>query len=192
MKIFSALYDRVMTWSEHRHAVRYLSGMSFIESIFWPIPVDVMLAPMALSRPNKALRFAMLATIFSVLGAALGYALGQFFYEPLVEPLIKSVGYQHKMDVAFEWFEKWGVLVIFVASFTPVPYKVFTLTAGILNMAFIPFLLISLVGRGMRFYLVAGLMMWGGEKMEAQLRKYVEILGWAVVALAVVAYLLLR
>ncbi|GDY24415.1 hypothetical protein AHAT_03050 [Agarivorans sp. Toyoura001] len=192
MKIFSALYDKVMTWSEHRHAVRYLSGMSFIESIFWPIPVDVMLAPMALSRPNRAWRFAMLATIFSVLGAALGYALGQFFYEPVVEPLIRSVGYQHKMDVAFEWFEQWGVLVIFVASFTPVPYKVFTLTAGILNMAFIPFILISLVGRGLRFYLVAGLMKWGGAKMEAQLRKYVEILGWAVVVLAVVAYLLLR
>ncbi|MGY5452657.1 YqaA family protein [Agarivorans sp. MS3-6] len=192
MKIFSALYDKVMTWSEHRHAVRYLSGMSFIESIFWPIPVDVMLAPMALSRPNKAWHFAMLATIFSVLGAMLGYALGQFFYEPVVEPLINSFGYQHKMEVAFEWFERWGVLVVFVASFTPIPYKVFTLTAGILNMAFIPFVLISLVGRGLRFYLVAGLMKWGGAKMEAQLRKYVEILGWLVIVLAVVAYLLLR
>ncbi len=162
MKIFSTLYDKVMTWSEHRHAERYLSGMSFIESIFWPIPVDVMLAPMALSRPNKALHFAMLATVFSVLGAALGYGLGQFFYDPLVVPLVESVGYQHKMEVAFDWFERWGVLVIFVASFTPIPYKVFTITAGVLNMAFLPFLLVSLVGRGLRFYLVAGLMMWGG------------------------------
>ncbi|GGA99433.1 YqaA family protein [Agarivorans gilvus] len=192
MKIFSTLYDKVMTWSEHRHAERYLSGMSFIESIFWPIPVDVMLAPMALSRPNKALHFAMLATVFSVLGAALGYGLGQFFYDPLVVPLVESVGYQHKMEVAFDWFERWGVLVIFVASFTPIPYKVFTITAGVLNMAFLPFLLVSLVGRGLRFYLVAGLMMWGGPRMEAQLRKYVEVLGWLVVVLAVVAYLLLR
>jgi len=192
VKIFSTLYDKVMTWSEHRHAERYLSGMSFIESIFWPIPVDVMLAPMALSRPNKALYFAMLATVFSVLGAALGYGLGQFFYDPLVVPLVESVGYQHKMEVAFDWFERWGVLVIFVASFTPIPYKVFTITAGVLNMAFLPFLLVSLVGRGLRFYLVAGLMMWGGARMDAQLRKYVEVLGWLVVVLAVVAYLLLR
>ncbi|WP_427982163.1 YqaA family protein [Agarivorans sp.] len=192
MKIFSTLYDKVMIWSEHRHAERYLSGMSFIESIFWPIPVDVMLAPMALSRPSKALHFAMLATVFSVLGAALGYGLGQFFYDPLVVPLVESVGYQHKMQVAFDWFDRWGVLVIFVASFTPIPYKVFTITAGVLNMAFLPFLLVSLVGRGLRFYLVAGLMMWGGPRMEAQLRKYVEVLGWLVVILAVVAYLLLK
>ncbi len=192
MKIFSTLYDKVMTWSEHRHAERYLCGMSFIESIFWPIPVDVMLAPMALSQPNKALRFAMLATLFSVLGAVLGYGLGQFFYDPIVAPLVESVGYQHKMEVAFDWFERWGVLVIFVASFTPIPYKVFTITAGVLNMAFVPFLLVSLVGRGLRFYLVAGLMMWGGPRMETQLRKYVEVLGWLVVALAAVAYLMLR
>ncbi len=181
-----------MLWSEHKHAVRYLCSMSFIESVFWPIPVDVMLAPMALSQPYRAWRFALLATIFSVLGAALGYGLGQFFYEPLVAPLVKSVGYQDKMEVAFRWFEHWGVLVVFVASFTPIPYKVFTLTAGILNMAFVPFLLISFIGRGMRFYLVAGLMKWGGKRMEEQLRKYVELLGWLVIVLAVVAYLLLR
>ncbi|WP_445401116.1 YqaA family protein [Zobellella sp. An-6] len=192
MKIFSRLYRQVMMWAVHRHAPVYLSMTSFVESIFWPVPVDVMLAPMALAKPERAWRYAAMATVFSVLGAAFGYLLGYALWEPLVEPFINTMGYQDKMQVAQQWFSEWGVWVIFIASFTPIPYKVFTVTAGLLQMAFLPFVMISIVGRGLRFFLVAGLMVWGGVRMERKLIQYIDLLGWLCVAAAVVAYLLLR
>ncbi|MGL5285847.1 membrane protein YqaA, SNARE-associated domain [Aeromonas sp. RU39B] len=192
MKLFSRLYQGVMQWSRHRHASYYLSGTAFIESIFWPIPVDVMLAPMALGKPDKAWRYAMLATLFSVLGALFGYALGYALWDPVVQPLVEAVGYQDKIGVAEQWFQQWGIGVIFIASFTPIPYKVFTVTAGLMHMALLPFLLTSLVGRGLRFFLVAGLMRWGGEKMERKLMHYIDVLGWLCIVLAVVAYFWLR
>ncbi|HEH9414409.1 YqaA family protein [Aeromonas salmonicida] len=188
MKLFSRLYVLVMQWARHRYAPYYLAITAFIESVFWPIPVDVMLAPMALAKPHKAWHYATLATIFSVLGAVFGYALGYALWEPLVQPLVVSVGYEGKIALAQQWFELWGIWVIFIASFTPIPYKVFTVTAGLLHMALLPFIVTSLIGRGMRFFLVAGLMRWGGEKMERKLMHYVDVLGWLCIGLAVAAY----
>lgn len=192
MKIFSRLYQLVMKWAMHRHAPMYLSINSFAESIFWPVPVDVMLAPMALSKPNRAWYYAGLATFFSVLGAGFGYLLGYALWEPIVEPFITTMGYEDKIIIAEQWFAKWGIWVVFIASFTPVPYKVFTVTAGMMSMAFLPFILVSIVGRGLRFFLVAGLMVWGGVRMEAKLFRYIDILGWLTIVAAVIAYLLLR
>jgi len=192
VRIFSALYAKVMAWSRHHNAVYFLAGMSFIESIFWPIPVDVMLAPMALAKPNKAVRYAWIATITSVLGAAIGYALGATLYDPVVVPLLESLHALDKMKIAEAWFMEYGVWVIFIAGFSPIPYKVFTLTAGLMGMAFMPFIIASVIGRGARFFLVALLMAKGGKKMEKKLQQYVEYLGWGVVVLAVVLYLALR
>lgn len=192
MKIFSRLYQLVMKWAMHKYAPVYLSLNSFAESIFWPVPVDVMLAPMALSKPNRAWYYAGLATFFSVLGACFGYLLGYALWEPVVQPFIATMGYEGKIAIAEAWFAEWGIWVIFIASFTPIPYKVFTVTAGMLSMVFLPFVLVSLVGRGLRFFLVAGLMVWGGVRMEAKLIRYIDILGWLCLVAAVVAYLLLK
>ncbi|GAA0342280.1 YqaA family protein [Bowmanella denitrificans] len=192
MKIFQYLYDKAMVWSRHKHAPAYLGGMTFAESIFFPVPPDVMLAPMALASPDKAWRYAFLTSVASVLGGIAGYCLGLLAFESLLHPMIVEMGYQHKMDKAVAWFEQYGVWVVFIAGFSPIPYKVFTVSAGFLQMAFLPFVVASTVGRAMRFYLVAGLMRWGGKKMEDKLRDYVETLGWATVVLAIVAYLLLR
>lgn len=192
MKIFSYFYDKAMLWSRHKHAPAYLGGMTFAESIFFPIPPDVMLAPMSLANPDKAWRYALLTSVASVLGGIAGYFLGMLAFESFLQPLIQEMGYQGKMDKAINWFEQYGVWVVFIAGFSPIPYKVFTVSAGFLQMAFLPFVLASTVGRAMRFYLVAGLMRWGGKKMEDKLRDYVETLGWATVVLAVIAYLLLR
>lgn len=181
-----------MTWSRHHNASYFLSAMSFIESIFWPIPVDVMLAPMAMAKPNKAVRYATLATVTSVMGAALGYVLGATLYDPVVVPILESLHAMDKMQIAETWFTEYGVWVIFIAGFSPIPYKVFTLTAGVLGMAFLPFVIASLIGRGARFFLVAMLMAKGGEKMEKKLQEYVEYLGWGVVILGVALYLYLR
>ena len=185
MKLFSPLYARVMQWSRHRHAERYLAGLSFSESSFFPIPPDVMLAPMSLAKPASAWRFATVTTIASVLGGLFGYLIGLFAFE-LIEPLLHNMGYYDKFLKAQEWFDEWGFWAIFIAGFSPIPYKIFTISAGVISMAFLPFVIASLIGRGARFYLVAGLMAWGGEKMEKKLHQYVDLLGWLTV-IAVVA-----
>nr|WP_252735945.1 YqaA family protein [Aestuariibacter sp. A3R04] len=181
-----------LRWARHRHASRYLVGLSFAESMFFPIPPDVMLAPMSMSQPHKAWFFATLTTIASVLGGIAGFALGYFAFEMWIEPLVVSAGYEQKLNTTMGWFEQYGVWVVFLAGFSPIPYKVFTISAGVLNMALLPFIVASAIGRGARFFLVAALMRWGGKAMETKLREYVEILGWITVALGIVAYFILR
>ncbi len=191
MRLFSALFDRVMRWSTHRHAPFYLAGLSFAESSFFPIPPDVMLAPMALGKPHRAWHFALLTTIASVLGGMAGYLIGMFAFE-LIEPLLHSAGYWDKYLQTREWFAEWGLWVIFIAGFSPIPYKVFTITAGVIGMTFLPFVLASAIGRGARFFMVAGLMMWGGARMEQTLRQYIDRLGWLVIMAVIVAYFVLN
>lgn len=192
MKIFEPLYKKVMHWAEHKNAPLYLYITSFIESIFWPVPVDIMLAPMALANPLRAWRFALGATLFSVLGGIVGYYLGHYLYEPVVLPFIELMGYQDKISVAHSWFDEWGIIVIFVASFSPIPFKVFTITAGAMGMIFAPFILTALIGRGLRFFLVAGLMVVGGKKMEAKLHQYIDVLGWLTIIAAIILYLIIK
>jgi len=190
MSIFSSLYDRVMAWSRHRHAPWYLGGLSFAESSFFPIPPDVMLAPMSMTKPRRAWWFAGLTTVTSVLGGLLGYLIGHFAFE-LITPLVAEGGrYAESFAKAEAWFRAWGVWAIFIAGFSPIPYKIFTISAGVLHMALIPFLIASAVGRGARFFLVAALMAWGGERMESTLRTYVDRIGWIMVLLIVLAILL--
>ena len=192
MRIFETCYDLCLKWARHRHAEKYLAGLSCSESMFFPIPPDVMLAPMALSQPTKAWRFALITTVASVIGGVMGYFLGYFAFESFIQPLVIDMGYQDKLAKATLWFEDYGVWVVFLAGFSPIPYKVFTITAGFMQMALIPFIIASAVGRGLRFFLVAALMKYGGPMMETKLKKYIEILGWGTVALAVILYLIFR
>jgi membrane protein YqaA with SNARE-associated domain len=191
VKLFSRMLEMVMGWADHRHATWYLAGLSFAESSFFPVPPDVMLAPMTLARPQRAWEFALVTTLASVVGGAVGYAIGMFAFD-LIEPLLHSAGYWDKYLATREWFDAWGVWVVFVAGFSPVPYKVFTITAGVLGMVFIPFMLASFVGRGARFFLVAGLMKLGGAKMERILREYIDRIGWLVVVVVALGYVLLK
>jgi len=191
MRIFSSLYKRTLVWSRHPHAPWYLGSLSFAESSFFPIPPDVMLAPMCLASPKRAWRFALLTTATSVAGGLFGYLIGHHAFEA-IEPLLHDAGYWDRYQVAVTWFERWGFWAVFIAGFSPIPYKVFTIAAGALSMALLPFTLASLIGRGARFYLVAGLMAWGGARMETALHRYIDRLGWATVALATAGLLLSR
>ena len=192
MKIFSALYEWTLKWAEHKFAPRILALLTFAESVFFPIPPDVLLAPMVLAQREKAWRFATLTTVASVIGGVVGYGLGYMMFEPWIQPLITEFGYQARFDKAMSWFSEWGVWVVFIAGFSPIPYKLFTVSAGFLQMAFVPFLLASAIGRGMRFFLVAGVIRWGGAPMEQKIRQWVDVLGWLVVAAIVVAYIATR
>jgi membrane protein YqaA with SNARE-associated domain len=191
MKLFTALYDRVLNWSRHRHANRYLFALSFAESSFFPIPPDVLLAPMTLARPDRGWRLALMTTLASVLGGAAGYLIGWFALD-LIEPLLRSAGYWDGFELATQWFDRWGFLAVLAAGFSPIPYKVFTIAAGALHMLFPVFVLASILGRGARFFLVAGLLIWGGAPMEQTLRRHIDKLGWLVVVAVVLLYLVMR
>jgi len=187
MKIFSPLYDLSLKWSRHPHAERYLAGVSFAESSFFPIPPDVLLAPMALARPERWWRLAAITTVTSVLGGLLGYLIGYVAIEA-VTPVLHRVGYWQHFETAHDWFERYGFWAIFVAGFTPIPYKVFTIAAGAAHMGLLPFTLGSLVGRGARFLLVAGLVRWGGAPIEHQIRRYIDGIGWATLVALLAGY----
>lgn len=186
MKLFSPLYRRAMEWSRHPHAPWYLGGMSFAESSFFPVPPDVMLAPMALANPARWWWLALITTVTSVLGGLAGYLIGYFAIDSILLWLQQS-SYWPAYQTAVDWFAVWGFWAIFVAGFSPIPYKVFTIAAGGLSMALLPFIVASVIGRGLRFFLVAGLMAWGGARMEAVLHQQIDRLGWAVVVVVAVA-----
>ncbi len=185
MKIFSWLYVRALQWSRHRHAAWYLGGLSFAESSFFPIPPDVILAPMCLAEPKRAWWLAALTTITSVAGGALGYLIGYFAFD-LIEPWIAGGKYWQAYQAAVAWFGEWGFWAVLIAGFSPVPYKAFTISAGVLGMPFLPFILASAVGRGARFFLVAGLIKWGGPRMEGMIKNYIDRIGWVTVLLLAV------
>ena len=157
----------------------------------FPIPPDVMLIPMALARPKRAWHLALLTTVCSVLGGLLGYLLGMFMLT-MIEPLLQQLNYWEKYLLVSDWFDHWGFWAIFIAGFSPIPYKLFTVAAGASAMPLLPFVVASLIGRGARFFLVAGLMRWGGARMEEVIRRQVERLGWLSVLLLGGGYLLYR
>ncbi len=193
MKLFAPLYEHVLRWSRHRHAERYLGAMSFAESSFFPVPVDVMLAPMVLAVRERWVRLATIATVFSVLGGLAGYAIGYALFDA-IEPWLRETHYWNAYQASRSLFDRYGVWIVFVAGFSPIPYKVFTIAAGVAVLNLPGFLLGSVIGRSARFFLVAGLVKAGGQRFEDTLSKHVERIGWAVVAIAVIviAWLMMR
>lgn len=199
LNIFSVMYEVCINLAKRPKAPWFLVINSFIESIFWPIPPDVMLAPMCLARPNRALYYALITVISSVLGAIVGYYLGYFIYDPYIADFIKWANYESAMETVRHWFiMEYGILMIFIGAFTPIPYKVIAITTGVVAaesmantgslgmLSIFNFVLVSLVGRGLRFFLEAGVIMWGGEKMEKAIRRYIDYIGWGCVILVAV------
>lgn len=179
--MFRALYDRVLVWSRHRHARRYLAGLSFAEATFFPIPPDVMLAPMVLAERSAAWRLAFLTTVTSVAGGLFGYLIGWLAIEAIL-PLIERAGYMAAYLSAVDAFEAYGVWFVMLAGFTPIPFKIITIAGGALGTPLPAFVLGSVIGRGVRFYLVSGIIWAGGERAAERLRDWVDLLGWLVIA----------
>jgi membrane protein YqaA with SNARE-associated domain len=191
--MFKGLYDSVVRLSRHRHAPKYLAIVSFAESSFFPVPPDVMLAPMVLANRKRAWRLAGLTTLASVAGGILGYYLGGFG-----ESLVTIYGAQATLAQAQQWFADYGIWIILVAGFTPVPYKIFTISAGMMGMSLGMFVVASIIGRGARFFLVAGFIYFAGtffatdEDLINVIRRYIDLLGWVMIALVVTLFILLR
>ena len=189
--MFVKLYDWVIGLASSPRAKSWLSVLSFTESSFFPIPPDVLLAPMCLAKPRESWMYAFLCTVFSVLGGVAGYLIGKLAFDQ-IEPWLMHSHYADAFTHAVAAFDKWGFWYILLAGFTPIPYKVFTISAGVVGMPFFAFIFGSVAGRGGRFFLVAGLIRLGGEDIANKLRKYVDLIGWLVLVLVVLAVLVIK
>jgi membrane protein YqaA with SNARE-associated domain len=176
--MFDRLYPRLIALAQGPHAEGVLAAVAFAESSFFPIPPDVLLAPMALAKPGSAWRYALIATIASVIGGMLGYAIGAMLYDTVGRWLVDLYGYGAKMEVLKQTYAQWGWLVILIKGVTPIPYKLVTITSGLLGYNFLLFVALSAVTRGARFFLVAGALQWFGEPLRAAMeRNFGAVLG---------------
>lgn len=168
------LYNWVMKWAEHPHGLKVLAFVAFIESAFFLIPPDPLQIAISLRKPKKAFYYAALVTGFSVLGGCLGYLIGMTLWE-LTKDFFFSYIFSEELfqKVALKYTEN-AMMALFIAGFTPVPYKVFTIVAGATGVALTPFLVGSFIGRGSRYFLLAALIYFFGETLREQLEKHLE------------------
>lgn len=188
------LYDWVLHWADTPHGPKALGGLSFAESSFFPIPPDPLLMALCLGAPRKSLRFALVTTVASVLGGVLGYILGAWAWQglgPLFFQYVPGVTPEAFGDVQslYERFDFWAV---FLAGLTPIPYKVFTLSSGVFAISFPIFLVASVLSRGLRFFVVAGLIYRYGEPIARFIDRYFNLLTWVFALLLVGGFLLIE
>lgn len=183
--MFKRLYHWTLTLAENRHAPWALGAVAFAESSFFPVPPDTILVPMSLARPKRAWTYALICTLTSVAGGILGYAIGALLFETLGKWLISIYGYGDKVEEMRLLYAEWGWAVIVFKGLTPIPYKIVTITSGLLSYDLAMFTVLSLLTRGVRFYMVAVLLDRFGEPIKLLLDKY---FGWflALLALGVV------
>jgi membrane protein YqaA with SNARE-associated domain len=169
-RMLRRLYDWTISLAESRRATTALGAVSFAESSFFPVPPDVMLVPMALAKPNKALFYAGLCTITSVLGGILGYAIGALLYDPVGKWIVELYGLTDKLEAFRAMYREWGAWIILIKGLTPIPYKLVTIASGLAGYDFLMFVVLSIITRGARFYMVAGVLNFFGEPI----RRFIE------------------
>ena len=177
--MFRKLYDWTLRMAGHRHAVRYMGAVSFAESSFFPIPPDVMVVPMIIARRDQAWWIATVCTVTSVLGGMLGYAIGAFFWESFGPWLAHYIGLN---DEVRHYFVQYGVAIILLKGFTPIPFKLVTIASGLAGFNFPLFVLLALITRGARFFLLAWALRKWGEPVQAFIEKRLTLVSWLVLA----------
>ena len=198
--MFKSLYKKCLDLAAHKSSKYYLAIVSFVESSFFPIPPDVMVIPMVISKKNDFIKIFLITTIFSVLGGMLGYLIGAFFFE-FGAHIMSFYGYEDKLSkikenlVNSDGFYAW-LGVLFLAGFTPLPYKVFTIASGLIGFNFLIFVLISLISRGLRFFIVSYLSHKFGdlfnEYMDKHGSKWFTIIGILIVIIGLIIYLIFK
>ena len=198
--MFNTLYKKCLELAAHKSSKYYLAIVSFVESSFFPIPPDVMVIPMVISKKNDFIKIFSIATIFSVLGGILGYFLGAFFFEIGMQ-IMNFYGYEDKLNnikndlVNSENFYAW-LGILFLAGFTPLPYKVFTISSGLIGFNIFIFILISLISRGLRFFLVSYLSYKFGnlftEFMDKNGSRWFTVIGILIVIVGIMIYLIFK
>jgi membrane protein YqaA with SNARE-associated domain len=170
--MFKRLYQWILSLAESEHAPYALAAVAFAESSFFPIPPDVILIPMSLATPRRAWRYAAIATVASVIGGMVGYGIGALLFDTLGQWLIHLYGYADRMAALKETYARWGALVILIKGLTPIPYKLVTIVSGLLGYNFALFVLLSVVTRGARFFILAGALNWFGDPLRLALERH--------------------
>lgn len=185
-------YDWAMRMAAHKHAEWALAGVSFVESSVFPIPPDVVLMPMVLADRSKAWRYALIATIASVIGGFLGYAIGYFLFETVGRPILDFYHVMDKYNSLKHSFDEWGAWIIIAKGWTPIPYKFLTITSGALQFDLLSFTIASVVSRGMRFFLVAGLFWAFGPPIRAFVEKWLTLVTTLFVVILVGGFVAIK
>ena len=198
--MFTHLYNKCLKLAAHRNSNLFLGAISFLESSFFPIPPDIMIVPMAIAKKKDFLKIFLIATIFSVLGGIFGYVIGAYFYE-FAMYIVEFYNYEDKVidikDALSQGsgFYTW-LAILFLAGFTPLPYKVFTIASGLINFNLLIFILISLISRGLRFFIVSYLSSKFGNSFTNYMNKYGQkwftMIGIVIVILATIFYFFLK
>ena len=183
------LYNKTMELAGHPQAIYFLAIVSFVEASFFPIPPDVMLIPMVLMNPSRAWLFALVATAFSVLGGVFGYIIGSFSYEHIAEPLLYSLGKEAEMVNFSNKYNEIGFWAVITAGISPIPYKVVTIMSGATNLNFAVFLGASMASRGLRFFVVAGLLHFYGHAIRDFIERYLNWVFMLFVILLIVGFI---
>lgn len=186
------LYNWTLALAGRPHAERWLAFVSFADSSFFPLPPDLLLAPMCLARPERAMRYALVCTITSVLGALLGYAIGALLYDVIGVPLLHFYGYEAKFQEFAVDIGKDGFLWMLAFASLPIPYKVATIAAGSIHLSLVTVIVASLLGRGGRFFLVAWLIRRYGVEAQRLIDDHFEKLSLAFVALFVGGFIVVK
>ena len=176
MNFVKKTYNWTLEKAQHKNAKWYLSLISFAESSFFPIPPDILLIPMALASKARALFYAFMCTLFSVLGGILGYAIGYFFYNSVGIYIVDFYHLENSFNIFENYYKEFGILIVLGAGITPFPYKFITIASGVFGLNIFLFIIVSIIGRGLRFYLIAILLYFFGEKIKLIIDKYFNIL----------------
>jgi membrane protein YqaA with SNARE-associated domain len=176
MRLFRKLYDWVVSFSEGPHGTWALFLVAVAEASFFPVPPDVLLLALAIGSPHRALWFSLVCTTGSVLGAGFGYLLGIEFYDLVGKPIIDFYSAEEGYERVQALYREWDAIAVGVAGLTPIPFKVFTIAAGAFRINFVTFLLASLVSRGLRFFVIGGLIRWLGPGIKEFIDRYFNLL----------------
>ncbi|MDR3236091.1 MAG: DedA family protein [Prevotellaceae bacterium] len=186
------LYNWVLSWADSKWGCPVLFAVAFAESSFFPVPPDVLLIALCLGNTKKAFRFSLICMAGSVMGAMLGYTLGMYAWQGVQGWFIPSVFSQESFNAVAAAYEKWNFWAVFTAGFTPLPYKIFTITAGVCHINFLMFILASVVGRSLRFFLVGGLIWKFGAPVKVFIDKYFNLLAVAFTVILIGSFVLLK
>ena len=192
MKLLKSLYTWTLNKAEHKYSSWILSIVSFAESSFFPIPPDILLIPMIIAKRVKAWTYAFICTLSSVLGGVAGYAIGYFFYNSIGVFIVDTYHLSNSFGVFENYYNEYGMLIVLGAGFTPFPFKFITIASGVFNLNIFLFIITAIIARGLRFYLLAGLLFIFGEKIKIFIDKYFNLLAILFFILFVGSVLLIK
>ena len=189
---FRRIYEWTISWADRPGGAWALFFIAVAESSFFPVPPDVLLLALCVGAPTKAFRFALICTTGSILGGMIGYGIGYWGYELIGEPIVRAYHGEAVMAKIKTWYDEYGFLGNLTAAITPIPYKVFTIASGTFEFSFPSFLLSSIIGRSLRFFVVAGLLYYFGAKVKVLIEKYFNLLAILFMVILIGGFVLLK